>query len=309
MGNGSESDVGAESDVQVIDKLPAQVARMVLGRRLRELRERAGTHAEDAALRVGLARASLWRMENGDSRCRYKPGDMELLARCYRAEAEVPMVVALANATRANGSVFRGCSRVLPAEATRYFDLEAHAQRLRWCAPYLVPDLLRTTTYVAAAARAGFGAADADLEGLLEVQSARQRLFDARAHQGARCEYLIDEAVLDRPVGGAYQMGLQLHHILASATVPHVSVRVSPVGRGLYAGFQAGAFVILDFPEVPRLGALPSVVCRDPTSCPVTRPADVVEFEEAFDDMRAGALDEESSRERIREAVTGLGDG
>jgi DNA-binding XRE family transcriptional regulator len=49
------------------------VPRLLLGQRLRALRERARVQVEDAARAVDLAGATVYRMERDDGRCRYRP--------------------------------------------------------------------------------------------------------------------------------------------------------------------------------------------------------------------------------------------
>src|SRR5437879_10951656 len=62
-----------------------RVPRLLIGRRLRELRRRAGIRVAEAAGKAGLAQATVWRMERGDVRCRYRPEDVRALGRVYGA--------------------------------------------------------------------------------------------------------------------------------------------------------------------------------------------------------------------------------
>jgi transcriptional regulator with XRE-family HTH domain len=58
--------------------------RLLIGQRLRQLRKNKGIQTELAAVEPGVARATLWRFEKGDNRCRYKTGDVERLGRLYQ---------------------------------------------------------------------------------------------------------------------------------------------------------------------------------------------------------------------------------
>jgi transcriptional regulator with XRE-family HTH domain len=189
------------ADATAIERLPGTVARMMLGRRLQELRQEAGIHAEDAALHAGVARATLWRIEIGDLRCRYKPGDVEVLGRLYEAKAEMALLGSLVLATRNNRTGLPGEEGQLPGEIQQRVDLESHACRIRCCAPYLVPDLLSDTGYLTAVLQALPGRATADLAALVNVQPHRQRFLTASGPQPTSYEFVIDEAVLHRPVG------------------------------------------------------------------------------------------------------------
>jgi transcriptional regulator with XRE-family HTH domain len=123
---------------------------MLLGQHLRRLREDKSIHSEDAAVEVGVARATLWRMEKGDARCRYKPGDVERLARLSGADTDlIETLLRLAKATRRRGWLM-SYRDLLPDTMATAIELEGYAVRVRCYADALVPDLLQIEDYATA---------------------------------------------------------------------------------------------------------------------------------------------------------------
>lgn len=300
MEQNPEHGAGRDPELEVVDKLPAIVARIKLGERLRWLRLGSGVQAEVAARHVGIARATLWRMENGDVRCRYKLGDIDRLTGLYQATAEAPLLTALAVAAR-KPSCFKGSGRPLPAMVEYYVELEAYASQVRWYSPQLVPDLLQTARYVRAAVGTRPQKTAIDLRGLLQTHPLRQRLLTRTVPTMARLVFVIDEAVLHRPVGGPDLMARQLRDILALAERPNVVVRVSPFDHRVPVGLHTGPFVILDFPATAPLSALGPAAFQG-AGVPIDGEF-IEELQVAFDQLYDQALDEEASRKLIDEAA------
>lgn len=262
--------MGESFDLDAVRRIPATVARILLGRRLVTMRERAGLSANDAAERAGIAKAVLWRMERGDVRCRYRLSAVEHLTGLYGAEGERPLLGCLADATRAWAQTY---PKTMSDETMRYLDLEAHACRIDWYAPHLVPDLLRTKEYTAAVA------------GLVEVHPLRQALLSRKEPPAATVRVVLDEEVLAGEVGASEVMVEQLKHLTEVEALADVSVRVLPADGVIHAGRYTGPFVLLGFPEVAGMGALAEVVYRDAAGPGVTGPAEVAMFRAVFSEL------------------------
>jgi DNA-binding XRE family transcriptional regulator len=58
-------------------------SRVLLGLQLRQLREWAGMNAWQAADKLGIAKATVWRLEGGDLRSSYKWSTIERIGRLY----------------------------------------------------------------------------------------------------------------------------------------------------------------------------------------------------------------------------------
>lgn len=280
------------------------VSRLLLGQHLRQLREQRGIHSEDAAGEVGVARATLWRMEKGDSRCRYKPGDVEMLGRLYGADqATLQTLIDLAKATRAR-SWIAAYRDMLPALLETYIDLEGYATRMRVFAAGLVPDLLQDEDYAKVLIRSSRHLSNIDVRKHTQIRMNRQRVL-TEDPESTLFEFIIDEAVLGRTVGEPTIMLAQLRQLLDSAELPNVTVRMVPYRAGMYAGLETGSFAILEFPTDPQFGSLPTTVhiTRLGEHLLLDKKRDVEQYEERWNDIRAHTLDNRTSKHLIMETI------
>lgn len=276
------------------------VSRLLLGQHLRQLREERGIHAEDAAIEVGVARATLWRMEKGDARCRYKPGDVEMLGRLYGADDKTTELLAeLAKGTRARS--WTAAYRDLVSESFETFvDLEGYACRIRCYVSTLVPDLLQVEDYTRAVLAASRNLSSIDVRKHTRIRLRRQLVMN-RQPRTTQFDFILDEAVLRRPIGEPGVMARQLQKIAERAGLPNVSVRAVPLRAGMHPGLEAGPFAILEFPPDRQFGSLPSVVHlhRNGEHTLLEKLRDVEAYEQRWEDILALALDEPASLELI----------
>lgn len=66
---------------------------------------------------------------------------------------------------------------------------------------------------------------------------------------------LIEESVLDRPVGGPAVMRRQLEHLISMSERDNVEIRVLPTSAGWHDG-GVGPFKLLDFAQAQSIGYL-----------------------------------------------------
>jgi transcriptional regulator with XRE-family HTH domain len=281
------------------------VPRLLLGQQLKLLREQSCLDVAEALAESGLSRSTLWRLENGNPRARYKPGDVEVLARTYGADPEtVDVLVGLAKATKLT-SWFSAYRDAMPANFEMYIELETYASRIRWYEPELVPGLLQTEDYAKIALGARRSLSNAEVRKKAGVRMGRQRILIRKAPPPARLEFVIGEAVLVRKVGDATLISEQLRQICKFGDLPNVSVRVVPFSAGMHLGMDTGAFEILDFPQSPLLSRPPTTIFIDqpPGNLFLERPDEVRPYHETFDDLQDRALDERTSKRMIEEAA------
>jgi hypothetical protein len=121
----------------------------------------------------------------------------------------------------------------------QHAELEARATDIKTFEALLIPGLLQTPEY----ARAVFtnGGAE-DVGELLEARMRRQETLSRP--KPPFLWVLLDEGVIDRPVGEAGLMRNQLARLLEESERPNVSVRIVPRSCGLHAGLD-GSFKIL----------------------------------------------------------------
>ncbi|MFC5954895.1 helix-turn-helix domain-containing protein [Streptomyces pratens] len=129
--------------------------------------------------------------------------------------------------------------------------LEARAAALNLYAVYAVPGLLQTEEY----ARAVFHMQrplleDEVIEQRLEARMVRQEIFGRRP--AALMSFVIEEAVLRRPVGGPRVMRETLEQILVTGQSRNVEVQVMPMAREDNAAL-GGPFTLIDTDKGQRV--------------------------------------------------------
>lgn len=262
----------------------ATVGRIVLGLRLRDLREKAGCSFEEAAAALSVNAATVRRMEKAE--VGLKPLFVEKLLETYGVERqEIDSFLALVEESRKPGWWHR-FRDVLPDWFGLYVSLEGSASVIRGYEPHCVPGLLQTEDYARALLRTGFpNAPDDELERRVALRLGRQRLL---TRPGApRLWVVVDETVLHRPVGGPEVMRAQIDRLLEATALPNVTLQILTFGAGPHPGmfgpFQLFRFDIPELPDIVYTESLTGAVYLD------ERP-DTAAYLEALDRMGAQAV-------------------
>lgn len=212
------------------------VLRMILGRRLQDMRQGAEVSLDDAAKALRVKPLTIRRLEKAE--VALKPLYVEKLLQTYGAgQQEIDEFVALAE--RANQPGWWYPYRdVLPAWFTAYVSLETGARTLRTYEPHYVTGLLQTYGYARALLRAGFPHdSDEDLERRVDLRLRRQSLLEKSAPP--TLWVVMEEAVLHRAVGGAEVMRDQIDRLLTASELDHVSIDIVPFSAGAHLGVCA----------------------------------------------------------------------
>lgn len=228
------------------------VGQVVLGRRLLDLRERAGLRREEAARILRVAPATVRRMEMAE--VALKIPYLQLLLRSYGvADEEAETFVQLAEEANRPGwwQRFHG---VLPGWFSMHVSLEGAASLIRQYEPHFVPGLLQTEDYALGVLTSGAigQTRPEDIERHVALRMERQGLL---TRDGApRLWVVMDETVLRRPVGGPGVMRAQIDRLLEAANLPNVTIQVAPFSAGPHPGTY-GPFVLFRFamPELPDM--------------------------------------------------------
>ena len=229
------------------------VPRLVLGARLRELREERHIARVVAGEAIRASRSKISRLEAG--RHRFKPRDVADLLTLYGLMDEGERATLLALAEEANSPAWwQHFNDVVPTWARAYLGAEQAASLVRCFEVQRVPHLLQTPDYARASLRLTHaGAGRAELDRRVKLRMTRQRIL--RRRPAAQLWAVIDEAALRRPVGGIGTMRAQLRHLIEICRLPQVTVQVMPFLAGGHAG-EAGPVTILRLPG----GRLPDMV-------------------------------------------------
>ncbi|WP_327119794.1 helix-turn-helix domain-containing protein [Nocardia sp. NBC_01730] len=276
--------------------------RRMLGRQLRELRNKSGVSVEVAREAIGVGKQTLWRMETGQP-VRLNPLFIERLCKVYGASEDVTnMMLGLAEEAGRTGW-WHAYGDAIPKHFDLFVGLEEAAKRIVSYQTTLLPGLLQTDEY-----RRAITWVDSPTMPTAEVER-RIELFNRRkirltmTDNALTVEALVDEAMLHRAIGGPAVMADQLNCLAKVGELPNVSVRVIPLKAEAYAGLVVGPFVLLEFPRHPtaHLTEPPVIYVQGHTGALyLEKSEEVRQYQYAHADLQRSALDELHSRSLIR---------
>jgi transcriptional regulator with XRE-family HTH domain len=236
----------ASGDVLSRSRGGPTVLRILLGARLRALREARGVSSVEAGRTIRASASKISRLESG--KVGFKERDIADLLRLYGVTDQNELAATVSLAREANKpDWWDRYSDVLPNWFEVYISLEAAAMLIRSYEVQFIPGLLQVEDYARAVIKLGFpDARDSELEQRVNLRMARQRcLYEASA---PRLWTVVDEAALRRPLGGTKAMRAQLEHLIEAADLPNVTMQIIPFAAGGHAA-AGGAFTILRFAE------------------------------------------------------------
>jgi transcriptional regulator with XRE-family HTH domain len=228
------------------------VGQVVLGKRLQDLRERAGMKREEAAQVLRVAPGTIRRMETAE--VALKIPYVQLLLGAYGiGDEEARGFVELAEEANKPGW-WQRFHDVLPHWFSMYVSLEGAASLIRAYEPQFVPGLLQTEDYARAIM---FGGAightePEDVERHVALRMQRQSLLTRP--DAPRLWAVMDETVLRRPVGAPGVLKGQVEKLLEAARLPNVTLQLAEFASGHHPGTY-GPFVLFRFavPELPDM--------------------------------------------------------
>ncbi|WP_328379734.1 helix-turn-helix domain-containing protein [Streptomyces sp. NBC_01020] len=264
------------------------VLRMILGRRLQDMRLGAGASLEDAAKALRVKTLTIRRLEKAE--VALKPLYVEKLLETFGADRqEIAEFVDLAE--RANEPGWWHSYRdAVPSWFTAYVSLETGAKTLRTYEPQYVTGLLQTPDYARAVLLGGLpNGSEEELARRVELRLHRQSLLERE--DAPTLWVVMEEAVLHRAVGSADVMREQIERLLDVSELAHVSLDIVPFAAGAHVGACA-PFTYFRFEE-PEL---PDIVYSELLSASVylDQRADVVAHLEAHSRMALLTSSEDS---------------
>lgn len=220
--------------------------RMMLGVRLRRLREGHNITRSEAGYTIRASESKISRLELG--KVSFKERDVADLLILYGVTDPAERAAVLQLAREANRPPWwREYEDVLPGWFQDYIGLEQAARSIRAYETHFVPGLLQTDDYSRAVISSRLPApSEADVERAVALRSRRKRLVTS-AH-APEIRAIVDEAALRRPVGSEQVRLEQLQHLLALAKASTTTLQVLPVERSVHAA-GCGAFTMLRFHE------------------------------------------------------------
>jgi transcriptional regulator with XRE-family HTH domain len=265
---------------------------MVLGKRLQDLREKAGLSYEQAGQALDVTHATIRRMEKAEVGLKLPYVEKLLTTYGITAPEEIGGFLALAREANRPGW-WHSFRDVLPDWFSAFVSLEGEAAVIRAYEPHYVPGLLQTPDYAGAVLRAGQPHATAEeIERLVAVRIERQGLL-TRAEGAPLLWVVMDETVLRRPIGGRTVMREQLGALIEATELPNVQLQVIPFAAGphpaMYGPFHIFRFQLRELPDIAYSESLVGGVYFDERD-------DVSAFLEALDRMCAQAAPAHSTK-------------
>ena len=220
------------------------VVRMLLGGRLRRLREANGITLADAGWAIRGSHSKINRMEMG--RSGFKRRDVADLLTLYGVHDETERDGLLMLVEKANTPGWlHEYADVLPGAAGTRLELEQCARVIRCYGNQFVPDLLQAADYARDLVRLDYpGVQPPEIERRLGLLAKRQQIL--RGPGPCRLWAVIDEAALRRQPGNAAALRRQLQKLADITRLPHMKIQVMPFTTGVAAG---GAITLLRFAE------------------------------------------------------------
>ncbi|MFI6086504.1 helix-turn-helix domain-containing protein [Streptomyces sp. NPDC051218] len=272
------------------------VGQVVLGRRLQDLRERAGLKREEAARILRVAPATVRRMEMAE--VALKIPYLQLLLKSYGvADEEADAFVTLAEEANKPGW-WQRFHDILPGWFSMYVSLEGAASLIRSYEPHFVPGLLQTEEYARGVMRSGAigQTRPEDIERYVALRMERQSLLTRE--DAPRVWIVMDETALRRPVGGPDVMREQIDKLLEAVELPQVTLQIAPFAAGPHPGTY-GPFVLFRF----AMAELPDMVYSEYLTGAVYLDArtEVATHLEVMDRMAAQAATAHRTKEILRD--------
>jgi transcriptional regulator with XRE-family HTH domain len=271
------------------------VGQMVLGMRLRDLREKAGVSYEQAARALHVNQTTVRRMEKAE--VGLKLPYVEKLLQTYGAgQEEIDAFLSLAEDANRPGWWHR-YRDVLPDWFSLYVSLEGAASRIRSYEPHFIPGLLQTEDYARALLTIGFPQADPkELDRRVALRMERQELLTRP--DGPHLWVVMDEPVFRLPIGGPDVMRAQIDRLIEAMRMPNVTLQVVPFTAGPHPGmggpFQLFRFHIPELPDIVYTEGLTGAAYLDER-------ADVAAYLEALDRMGTQATQARRTEAYLRE--------
>lgn len=217
-----------------------------LASELRRLRRRARLTGKEVSTRLGWSEAKLSRIETGQARVKIE--DLEAFLDLYGVSgSQRDELIALAQESRGPDPLV-GFEDV-PLGLAKVLESESEAEAMWNWEPQVVPGLLQTEGYTRALLElwpAIFARPAAEMERRVEVGQLRKRVL-TRAPP-LELSFVIDESVLLRQFATAPIMRAQLLHMAEISELPHIELRLLPLGGSQVIG--TGAFAYFMFPQV-----------------------------------------------------------
>jgi transcriptional regulator with XRE-family HTH domain len=221
------------------------VHRRRLRSELRKVREQAGYTQRDVARAMDWSMSKLIRIEAGA--VNITTNDLKVLLSHYGVtdpdRVNHLLGVARAARDRSPWTVYR---ELISGEFLAFLAYESAASVVRSYEPLFVPGLLQVEEYAREVLAGEPGRTTETIERLLELRMERQDLLSQENRP--ELHFVIDEAVINRPIGGPGVMRRQLQRIREVSAQDGMTIHIVPYAAGMYLRLGT-PFVLFEFSD------------------------------------------------------------
>lgn len=181
-----------------------------------------------------------------------------------------------------------------PLFAQDFMELEQQALTLLSYEIQVAPGLLQTEEYAQAVFSNLFPPiTEEDAEERLSARLDRQQLF-GRKPWPPMMNYLLEESILHRPLGGKAVLREQIRHLRRCADLPFLGLQIMPTEREEHAGLN-GPMVLVETPDHEQLAYMEG----QRVSFLVDDPDEVSVLQQKYGMLRSQALTPEESKDLL----------
>ena len=252
---------------------------------------------------MGIKSPTVSKIENG--RQAIRPTNVRLLLQLYGIGApEADTLIRLAGEANQRGW-WASYGDTVPDWFRNFVGLESDASEIDGYDSELVPGQLQTAEYAEAVILAARpNATRADLT--QRVTFRRERQERLVGNTPPRLHFVLNEAVLRRPVGTPEAFAGQLDYLAEMARLPHVDLQVLPFSSGPHAA-MGQTFTVVRFPG-DEAGLDFVYLENDRGALYLERPADVEAYRTIFNQLAAAALTNGETRQFLAKVRADTGE-
>jgi transcriptional regulator with XRE-family HTH domain len=262
------------------------VQRRRLSAELKKARQVSGLTQDQVASDMVWSLSKIIRIESASSGI--SVNDLKALLQLYGVKdpEQVDSLLALARASRERSwwSEYRG---VAPRSLLQLIEYESAGHVVKQFETLFIPGILQIEDYARAVIENYYeeGPGPDQLRALVKLRIRREGLFDAENRPSFH--FMLDEAVVRRPVGGSSVMRRQLRRLIEVAQKPNITIEVVPFSTGLHPGMK-GPFEIIEFADPLDRD---SVYLESPRGDIISDdPEETLRYKKAFDRLEEASL-------------------
>ena len=224
--------------------------RWLIGVELHNYRKRAGQTLAAAAKQIGVSAGMVGHFEKG----LYFPQPEQIAGLLSFYGAPTWAVDRLSSLTgRADQRTWLApWNEIIPDWTRTFVGLEGLASHEFIYAPLVLPALVQTEAYSTGATAGSARVRPDQVERLVSLRMERQRRLFTDTDP-LQLTAIIEESVLDRPIGGPATMREQLEHLVELSARENVDILVLPTAVGHHDGLE-GKFTVLHFEQAQSIG-------------------------------------------------------